>query len=81
MADDLPDEAWEAILDKPATRGELLRVMELVQFNLLSQSMFGISHIDSDETTRRMLGENTLEHSLRLLDEMRSMIDRWKAEP
>lgn len=74
------DPAWDEMLQRPATRGELLHMTQLFQLALLSQSMFGISHIEKDERLQRELGEKSLDHAIHIGKAMRKMLDRWKIE-
>jgi hypothetical protein len=78
---DEEDPEWDAMLQRPATRGELLHMAQLFQLALLSQSMFGISHIEKDERLQRELGEKSLDHAIHIGKAMRTMLDRWKIEP
>lgn len=72
--------AWTAMLQKPATRSDLLTAMEMMILGQLSQSIASASFIDGDEALQRDLSEKAIDHTQRALKTMRAMLDRWKSE-
>lgn len=79
--DETVDPAWEAMLNLPATRGELLELAQIIQLGLLSQSTLGISLIDGTEEQQRDIGARTVEQAMQISKAMRRLINRWRHTP
>ncbi len=83
MSDDpteAEEAAWAAMLQKPATREELLLVMEMMIIGQLSQSVASATFIDGDEALQRDLNEKAIEQTQKATKTMRAILDRWKSE-
>lgn len=72
---------YQANIEKPATRSELLRVLSQCHLALVSHSLFAAGVAEGvPEEDLRFLGEKTLDHADRLRATMRAFLHDWQSE-
>lgn len=71
---------WQSMMNKPATRQELLATMQTVHALFLSQSAMHVALILGDEATATKTAETTLDRNAELLKLMRHFLSTWEAE-
>lgn len=80
MSDDA-DARWQASMQRPVTRGELLHALQGIQIALMGQALTDNMIVFADKPEQRQeAAAKSVDHASHVLDTIRQLVDSWKAE-